>query len=86
MPSDEGHAIADQLASQRHGLIGIAEVVADDQLDALAEDSAVGVKIFNGEFGAALILLSEPGISAGHRTAHANPDLGVRSPRTECRS
>ena len=51
MPGDEDHAIADQFAGERHGLIGIAEVVADDQLDALAEDSAVGVKIFNGEFG-----------------------------------
>ena len=86
MPGDEGHAVAHQLASERHGLIGIAEVVADDQLDALAEDSAVGVKIFDREFGAALILLAKPCISAGHRTGHANPDLRVRRPRTECRS
>ena len=42
MPGDEDHAIADQLTSERHGLIRIAEVVADDQLDALAEDSAIG--------------------------------------------
>ena len=47
MPGDEDHAIADQLASERHGLIRIAEVVADDQLDALAEHSTVGVKIFD---------------------------------------
>ena len=45
MPGDEGHAIADQLASQCHRLIGVAEVVADDQLDALAEDATLGVEI-----------------------------------------
>ena len=43
MPGDEDHAIADELARQRHRLIGIAEVVARDQFDPLAEDAARGV-------------------------------------------
>jgi hypothetical protein len=42
----------------------ISLILADDQLDALAEDTAVRVKIFHREFGAALILLAEPSISA----------------------
>ena len=86
MPGNEDDAIADQLASQRHRLIGIAEVVAHDQLDPLAEDAAVGVEIFDGKLGAALILLAEPRLRAGHRAGDANQNLGARDRRTEHRN
>ena len=47
MAGDEDDAVARQLARQRHRLIGIAEVVTDDQLDALAEHAALGVQILD---------------------------------------
>jgi hypothetical protein len=31
-------------------------------------------------------LLAEPGIGAGHRAGHANPDLGPRVRSAECRN
>ena len=37
MPSHEDHAIADQFAGERHRLVRVAEVVAHDELDILAE-------------------------------------------------
>ena len=42
MAGDERDAIADQLAGERRRLLGVAEIVADDQLDALAEHAALG--------------------------------------------
>jgi hypothetical protein len=41
MAGDERDAIADQLAGERRRLLGVAEIVADDQL-ALAEHAALG--------------------------------------------
>ena len=78
MPGDEDHAIADQFAGERHRLIGVAEVVAHDQLDSLAEDAARGVEIRDRQLGATLILLADPGVIAGHRAGRGNPDLGAR--------
>ena len=86
MPGDEDHAVADQLAGERHRLIGIAEVVAHDQLDLLAEHAALGVEIRDRQPGAALILLAEPGIGAGHRAGDADQDLGLRRPRAQRRN
>ncbi len=81
MPGDEHDAVADQLASQRHRLVGVAEVVADDQLDLLAEDATVRVEILDREPGAPLIAVAGPGVVAGHRTGHTNHDrrLGSRN-------
>ena len=45
MSGDEDDAITGQFAGQRHRLVGVAEVVADDELDPLAEDAAPGVEI-----------------------------------------
>jgi oligoribonuclease (3'-5' exoribonuclease) len=58
MPGDKDHAIAYKLAGKRHRLIGVAEVVADDQLDILAEDAGPGVEIRDRHPGAALVLLA----------------------------
>ena len=77
MPGDEDDAVARQLARQRHRLIGVAEVVADDQLDLLAEHAALGVEILDRHLGAALIPLAGPGVDAGHRAGRADPDLGL---------
>ena len=78
MPGDEDHAIADQFASQCDRLIGIAEIIADDQLDVLPEHAAPGIEIRDRQLGAALMLLAEPSVRAGHRAGRADPDLGAR--------
>ena len=54
MPGDEDDAVARQLTGERHRLIGVAEVVAHDELDLLAEDAALGVEILDRHLGAAL--------------------------------
>ena len=59
---DEDDAVTDQLAGERHRLIGIAEVVAHDQLDFLAEHAALGVEVLDRHLGAALIPLAGPGV------------------------
>jgi hypothetical protein len=83
VPGDEGGAVADQFAGQCHRLVGVAGVVAYDQLDLLAEDAAVGVKVCNRQLRAALILLAEPGVGAGHRARDGDPDVRLRRPRPE---
>ena len=77
MPGDEDGAIARQLACERHRLIGVAGVVADDQLDALAQDAALGVEVLDRHPGGALVLLAEPAHRAGHRAGDRDPDLGL---------
>jgi hypothetical protein len=85
VPDDDGDAIADQLARERHRLIGIAVVVADDEFDFLAEHAALGVEVFDRDLGAALIPVAGPGVIAGHRAGQADPDVRRRSRRAECR-
>ena len=77
MPGDEGHAIADQLASQCYRLIGVAEVIADDQLDALAENATPGIEIRDHKSGAALTLPRQQERSRGSWHAGA-PRLRLR--------
>ena len=84
MTSHEDHAVTHQFVGQRHRLVGIAEVVADDELDGLREDAALGVEILDRQLGPALILLAEPSVGAGHRAGHANPDLGPRGLSAQC--
>jgi hypothetical protein len=45
MSGNEGDSIADQFASQRHRLIGVASIIAHYQLNAVPEDAALGVQI-----------------------------------------
>src|SRR5262245_49875919 len=80
MTGDEDHAVAHQFASQRHRLIGVAEIVADDELDALPEDAARGVEIRDRHLGGAFELLAAPRLRAGHRAGHANQDVRPRGP------
>jgi hypothetical protein len=86
MTGDEDHTVADQFAGKSHRLIGVAVVVAHDQLDALPQDAAVRVEIRRRQLGATLILLAEPRVGAGHRAGHSDPDLGLRRPRAQRRN
>jgi hypothetical protein len=68
--------VADQLVGHRRRLLGVAEVVAHADLDALAEDAALGVDVVDREPGGAQVLLAKPALRAGHRTGDADPDFG----------
>ena len=75
MPGDEDDAVADQLVCGGDRLIGVAEVVAHDELDLLAEDAALGVEIRDRHPGAALELLAEPSLTAGHWAGHTDQNF-----------
>ena len=58
--SDYGdHAGVVEIGGDEHRRIGIGEVVSFDQLDRAAVDSALGIDLFDGQFGRPL-----------HRRAH----------------
>ena len=84
MPDDEDDAVAYQLVCCGDRLIRVAEVVGHNELDLLAEDAALGVEIRGRHPGAALELLAEPSLSAGHWAGHANQDLGRRGRSPGC--
>jgi len=86
MPGDEGHAIADQLASQCYRLIGVAEVIADDQLDALAENATPGIEIRDRKSGAALTRISHSQwlVSACPRQRAGWRRAAQQAPQTDC--
>ena len=75
MPGDELDTIADQLAGERHRLIGVAEIVAHNEIDVLAEDAASGVEIRDRHPGAALVLLAVPRVIAGHRAGRGDQNV-----------
>jgi hypothetical protein len=77
MARDQCDAVAHQLASERHRLIRVAEIIADNQLDILAKDTAPSVEIRDRHLGAALIAVAGPGVVASDRAGQANPDLGL---------
>ena len=49
VPGNEHDAVAGELAGHRHRLFGLAEIVADYQLDLLAEYTAAGVEVRDRE-------------------------------------
>ena len=64
---DELDAVMDELVGYRHRLLGVAGIVADLENQLLAVDAALGVDVLHGQLGAALHLLAEHGVLAGHR-------------------
>jgi peptide/nickel transport system substrate-binding protein len=71
MPDHQDDAVACQLVWRGDRLIRVAEVVGHDELDLLPEDAAFG-EIRGRHPGAALELLAEPGLSAGHWAGDAS--------------
>jgi hypothetical protein len=59
---DELDAVAEHLVGDRHALLGIGGVVAEDELDLLAVDAALGVDVGGGLFGTVLELGAEGGV------------------------
>src|SRR6476660_1759912 len=86
MPDDEDDAGAYQLVRCGDRLIRVAEVVRHDELDLLVEEAAFAVDIRGRHPGAALELLAEPRLRAGHWAGNANQDLSPRGRSPACRS
>ena len=75
MARDEHHLLADYIVCCRNRLLRVARIVGDDQIELLAEYSALGVDVGNGHFGAARHLLAESGVRAGDRPDHRDGDI-----------
>jgi hypothetical protein len=85
MPDDEDDAVAYQLVCCGDRLIRVAEVVAHEELDLLAEEAALAIEIRGRHPSTAFELLAEPRLRAAHWTSHPNPDFGRRGPCAEWR-
>ena len=81
MTVDEDHALGDEVVGDGNGLLRIAGVVADFELELLAEHAARSVDVGNRLLGASLELDAEGGVVAGDRTGGSNRDVGVRHAR-----
>ncbi len=74
MPRHEHRTLRRHVVGHAHRLFGIAGVVADDELQLLAQHAALGVNVSHHFFGAALELVAEGGLAAGHGSGHADDD------------
>ena len=77
MPGDKQHALGDELVGDGDGLLRIAGVVTDLEVELLAEKAAGLVEIGDCLFGAGLELCAERGVLAGDRTDSRDRDVGV---------
>jgi hypothetical protein len=69
--------VGDQLVRCRDRLLGVAEIVGDDEFHGLAEQAAALVDFGYGHLDRALVLLPEPRHLAGDRPRRTDQDLGV---------
>ena len=86
MTDDEFYAVADEFVGDRNALFGIGAVIADVQLDLLAEDAAGGIDVFDRLLGPVLELGAERGAAAGEGAGDAKTQgAAPRSCRSESR-
>ena len=83
MAGDEDHAIVRQFLCERHRLIGIAGIIAHNQLDPLAKDTAPLIEFFDCKLTGPLVLFAGPSIHAGHRAGSRDPNLSLHHLTTE---
>jgi hypothetical protein len=74
---DEDDLVVDELVGDGHGLLRVAGVVADLEDELLAVDAALGVDVLHRHLGAALHLLAEDGVLAGHRAGGRDHHVGL---------
>ncbi len=79
MPDYDRHLHAGELLADRARLLGIAGIVADFELDLLAEHAARGVDVGDGLFGAVPQLAAERGFAARHRAGNADANVLSKS-------
>ena len=77
MSGDENDTVSNQLAGRRDGLLTLAIIVDNDQLDRFAKQAAGLVQVGHGHGDTAFVLLAHPRIGAGQRRRCPDPDLGV---------
>jgi len=75
VPDDEGNPHTRHFLGNRHCLLWIAGVVADLQLELLAEHAAPCIDVGDREIGAVLELLAEARLRSGHRPDDSNTDI-----------
>ena len=86
MTDDEFYAVADEFVGDRDALFGIGTVIADVQLDLLAEDAARGIDVFDRLLGPVLELGAERRTAAGEGAGDAKLDLcrsGIRESKAK---
>jgi hypothetical protein len=84
MPGHERHLLAGEFLADRARLLRIAGIVADFELELLAEHAALGVDVGDGGFGAVLQLRAERRVLARHRPRDADGDLLCGGRSAEC--
>ena len=77
MPGHEHDALADHLVGNRDSLLGVAGVIADLELQLLAENAAGGIEVGNSLRGAGPHLLAKRGVLARHRSCSGDHDVGL---------
>ncbi len=85
VPGNEDDTVIGQIVGYGHRLFRVAGVIANNHPDRLAEDATRSVDVVHRHFGAAHILLAEPGILPGHWTSRRDQDIGSSRRRTESR-
>ena len=85
MADHELDAVADELVGNRHAFLRVGAVVADAELDLLAEDAAFRVDVGDRLLDAVLELGAEGGAAAGDRAGNPELDLS-RSGVCECQA
>jgi hypothetical protein len=80
----EFHTIADELVRDRDAFFRVRAVVADENLDFLAEDAALGIDVLDRLRDAVLELRAEGGAAAGHWAANSNTNRAERCIRGRC--
>jgi hypothetical protein len=74
MPGHQRHAVAGHLVGDRHRLFRIAGIVADLEIELLAQHAAGRVDVLDGHFAAVLHLGAERGVLTRDRAHHGDRD------------
>jgi hypothetical protein len=83
MPIDHHHPVPHQGIGRTHRLLRVAGIIHRDFLNFLAEHTARGVNIRNGEIGSNLHLRAKGGIGAGKRASRPDFNLCLGRARGE---
>jgi len=73
----EDHALVHEIIGDGHGLLRVAGIVADFELQLFAVHAAGGVDIGNRLFGTPAHLFAESRILTGHRASGGDDDIGL---------
>jgi hypothetical protein len=73
----EDDLLVDHRVGHRNGLLRVAGVVADFELQLLAEDAALGVDVGDRHLGALADLVARRGVLTGHRAGDGHQMIGV---------